>query len=91
MFAIPTPDVTADWPRDMLADLRVGHQWAADKALRVWIAEHRLAGAGFATTGEAPPSEAARNLGNGHRSPRGDLRAKSSKKRPQPGEAEAAY
>jgi hypothetical protein len=57
---IPTPDVTADWPRDVLADLRVGQRWAADKALRHWIAEHRLTGAGFATTGQARSPEAAR-------------------------------
>jgi hypothetical protein len=56
---IPTPDVTADWPRDMLADLRTGRRWASDKALRPWIAEHRLTGAGFATTGAAPGPEAA--------------------------------
>lgn len=57
---IPTPDVVADWPRDMLADFRVGHRWASDKALRAWVAQHRLAGAGFAITGEAPGPEAAR-------------------------------
>jgi hypothetical protein len=57
---IPTPDVTADWPRDVLADLRVAQRWAADKALRQWIAEHRLTGAGFATTGEGRSPEAAR-------------------------------
>jgi NAD(P)-binding Rossmann-like domain len=57
---IPTPDVTTDWPRDMLADLRTGQRWASDKALRPWIAEHRLTGAGFATTGAAPGPEDAR-------------------------------
>lgn len=57
---IPTPDVTADWPRDMLADIGVGQRWTANKSLRTWIAEHRLAGAGFATTGQAPGPETAR-------------------------------
>jgi hypothetical protein len=57
---IPTPDVTADWPRDVLADLRVAQRWSSDKALRQWIAEHRLTGAGFATTGEGRSPEAAR-------------------------------
>lgn len=57
---IPTPDVTADWPRDMLADLRVGQRWTAEKTLRPWMAGHRLTGAGFATSGEAPGPEMAR-------------------------------
>ena len=57
---IPTPDVTADWPRDVLADLRVAQRWSSDKALRQWITEHRLTGAGFATTGEGRSPEAAR-------------------------------
>ena len=51
---IPAPDVTADWPRDMLADLQTGQRWASDKALRPWIADHGLTGAGFATTGGGP-------------------------------------
>lgn len=57
---IPTPDVIADWPRDMLADLRISQRWTAEKALRPWMAAHRLTGAGFATSGEAPGPEAAR-------------------------------
>lgn len=55
---IPTPDVTADWPRDMLSDLETGQRWASEKALRPWIAEHRLTGAGFATTGAGPGPQA---------------------------------
>ena len=54
---IPTPDVTADWPRDMLADLQTAQRWASDKTLRPWIAEHRLTGAGFASTSAEPSSE----------------------------------
>ena len=55
---VPTPDITADWPRDILADLRIAQRWAADKILRTWVANHRLSGAGFGTT-EASPSPAA--------------------------------
>jgi hypothetical protein len=57
---IPTPDVTADWPRDMLADLQTSQRWALDKALRPWIAKHRLTGAGFAATGVNPSFEIAK-------------------------------
>lgn len=57
---IATPDVTADWPRDMLADLAVGQRWTAEKTLRSWMAAHRLTGAGFATSREAPGPKAAR-------------------------------
>jgi hypothetical protein len=56
---LPTPDITADWPRDMLADLRIAQRWAADKALRSWVADHRLSGSGYGTTGAAPGPEAA--------------------------------
>jgi len=41
---ISTPDVAADWLRNMLSDLRNGQRWAAEKALRKWIAGHRLSG-----------------------------------------------
>src|SRR5262249_3921110 len=51
---IPAPDVTDDWPRDMLTDFRIAQRWAADKALRTWVANHRLSGAGFGTTGSSP-------------------------------------
>jgi len=57
---IPAPDVTDDWPRDMLTDFRIAQRWAADKALRTWVANHRLSGAGFGTTGSSPSPEAAR-------------------------------
>jgi hypothetical protein len=35
-----------DWLRLTLADLQSGRRWGADKALRRWISEHRLSGAG---------------------------------------------
>ena len=35
-----------DWLRLTLADLRSGRRWGADKALRRWVSEHRLSGAG---------------------------------------------
>jgi hypothetical protein len=57
---IPVPDITADWPRDMLADLRIAQRWAADKMLRSWVAEHRLSGAGFATAAAASSPQVAR-------------------------------
>ena len=41
----------------MLSDLRNGQRWAAEKALRTWIAEHRLSGAGFPDTGAASRPE----------------------------------
>ena len=34
-----------DWALFRLADLRSGRRWASDKALRRWMAEHRLGGA----------------------------------------------
>jgi hypothetical protein len=57
---IPTPDIAADLPRSMLADLRNGRRWATEKALRPWIAEHRLSGAGFPDTGAASSPEGMR-------------------------------
>jgi hypothetical protein len=54
---ISTPDVAADWLRDMISDLRNGQRWAAEKALRPWVAEHRLSGAGFPDTGTASSPE----------------------------------
>jgi hypothetical protein len=57
---ISTPDVAADWLRDMLSDLRNGRRWATEKALRPWIAEHRLSGAGFPDTGAASGPEGIR-------------------------------
>ena len=59
---ISAPDVAADWLRDMLSDLRNGQRWAAEKALRTWIAEHRLSGAGFPDTGAASRPEGIRIL-----------------------------
>ena len=59
---IPTPDVAADWLRNMLSDLRNAKRWAAEKALRTWIAEHRLSGAGFPDTGAASSPEGIRIL-----------------------------
>jgi len=35
-----------DWLRLTLADLRSGRRWGVDKALRRWVSEHRLSGAG---------------------------------------------
>lgn len=35
-----------DWLRQTLADLQSGRRWGADKALRRWVSEHRLSGAG---------------------------------------------
>ena len=59
---ISTPDVAADWLRNMLSDLRNAKRWAAEKALRTWIAEHRLSGAGFPDTGAASSPEGIRIL-----------------------------
>lgn len=39
---ISTPDIAADWLTNVLSDLRNGRRWATEKALRPWIAEHRL-------------------------------------------------
>jgi hypothetical protein len=46
-----------DWLRLILADLRSGRRWGADKALRRWVSEHRLSGsgAGFADAGAHGP------------------------------------
>ena len=54
---IPTPDIAADLLTSMLSDLRNGRRWATEKALRPWIAEHRLSGAGFPDTGAASDAE----------------------------------
>ena len=35
-----------DWLHLTLADLRSGRRWGTDKALRRWVSEHRLSGAG---------------------------------------------
>lgn len=43
---IPAPMHDTDWPRGLLADLHTGKRWAADKALRRWIGEHRLSSFG---------------------------------------------
>jgi hypothetical protein len=59
---ISTPDIAADWLRSMLSDLRNGRRWATEKALRPWIAEHRLSGAGFPDTGAASGPEGIRIL-----------------------------
>jgi hypothetical protein len=59
---ISTPDVPADWLGNMLSDLRNGRRWAVEKALRPWIAEHRLTGAGFPDTGAASGPEGIRIL-----------------------------
>jgi hypothetical protein len=59
---ISTPDVAADWLRNMLSDLRNGRRWATEKALRPWIAEHRLSGAGFPDTGAATAVQGKRIL-----------------------------
>lgn len=59
---ISPPDVAADWPRNMLSDLRNAKRWAAEKPLRTWIAEHRLSGAGFPDTGAASSPEGKRIL-----------------------------
>lgn len=57
---IPMPDVTDDWPRDVLVDLQIARRWSADKALQTWVSHHRLSGAGFSTAGWSPSPEAAR-------------------------------
>ena len=59
---ILSPDVAADWLRNMLSDLRNGRRWSAEKALGRWIAEHRLSGAGFADNGAASTPEGIRIL-----------------------------
>jgi hypothetical protein len=59
---ISTPDVAADWLRNMLSDLRNGRRWATEKALSPWIAEHRLSGTGFPDTGAASGPEGIRIL-----------------------------
>ncbi len=59
---ISSPDVAADWLRNMLSDLRNGRRWSAEKALGRWIAEHRLSGAGFPDTGAASTPEGIRIL-----------------------------
>jgi hypothetical protein len=59
---ISTPDIAADWLSSMLSDLRNGRRWATEKALRPWIAEHRLSGAGFPDTGAASGPEGIRIL-----------------------------
>jgi hypothetical protein len=41
---IPMPNSATDWAVFRLADLRSGRRWASDKALRRWMAEHRLGG-----------------------------------------------
>ena len=57
---ISPPDLAEDWLRNMLSDLRNAKRWAAEKALRTWIAEHRLSGAGFPDTGAASSPEGKR-------------------------------
>jgi hypothetical protein len=47
---IPPVDCAAEWAGQALADLRNARTWSADKALRRWIAEHRLSGASGAAT-----------------------------------------
>lgn len=59
---ISTPDVAADWLRNMLSDLRNGRRWSSEKALGRWIAEHRLSGAGFPDNGAASAPEGIRIL-----------------------------
>jgi hypothetical protein len=59
---IATPDLAADFLGSMLADLRNGRRWTTQKALRPWIDEHRLSGAGFADTGAASSPEGIRIL-----------------------------
>jgi len=59
---ISTPDSAADLLRNMLSDLRNGQRWATEKALRPWIAEHRLSGTGFPDTGAASGPERIRIL-----------------------------
>jgi hypothetical protein len=54
---ISTPDIAADWLRNMLSDLRNGRRWATEKELGRWIAEHRLSGAGLPDTGAASSPE----------------------------------
>lgn len=56
---IPAADRCADWPRMMAADLRNARRWSQDKALRRWIADHRLSGNFGATE---PRSEAAQRI-----------------------------
>lgn len=41
---IPMPNTAQDWAVFRLADLRSGRRWASDRALRQWMAEHRLGG-----------------------------------------------
>ena len=57
---ILSPDIAADWLRNMLTDLRNGRRWATEKALQQWIAEHRLSGTGFPDTGAASGPEGIR-------------------------------
>ena len=59
---LSTPDVVADWLRDMLSDLQNGRRWATEKTLRPWIAEHRLSGGGFRDTGAASSPDRIRIL-----------------------------
>lgn len=44
---IPVMETDRDWVRTVLQDMRNGAMWAEDRALRGWIAQQRLAGAGF--------------------------------------------
>ena len=39
---VPMPNTAEDWAVFRLADLRSSGRWASDKALRRWVAEHRL-------------------------------------------------
>lgn len=43
---IPPAFSDIDWLRTTLADLHTAKRWSADKALRKWIASHRLSGFG---------------------------------------------
>jgi hypothetical protein len=60
---IPSPDVSADFLRSMLASLRNERRWTTENALRRWIDEHRLSGTGFPDTGVASSPEGIRILG----------------------------
>jgi hypothetical protein len=59
---IPNPDISIDWLRNMLSDLRNGRRWVTEKALQPWIAAHRLSGTGFPDTGAASSPQGIRIL-----------------------------
>ena len=52
---VPLPDISADWPSMMLAELAVQKVWGSDPALRQWLSAHRLSGSNLRTAQRDQP------------------------------------